>query len=102
MKRPPLDSTTYYSVLSELMHARAEGLHPVEHLNDSGWLLTPQEEKRIKLETLSFVLTEMGRFRPAEFLRRVVKNGASGTPADMYAAVQDWLRAHIENLKENG
>ena len=101
MTKPvPVDAFTYTRVSAVLAAARQQGLDPIEHLNRVGLLLTPAQEKRIRLEAMNFVMEQLESWRPAEFLRRRYRNLNVTTQDDLYRCIREWLADHITVVRE--
>ena len=92
MKTSPVDPDTYVRAIQVIAYARADGHDVVEALNRAGLLLTPSQDKRIRLEVYSYVLKRMDDLKPHEFLRRRYKHSLEQkTPNDLYECVKDWI-----------
>ncbi len=75
---------------------------PVEALHQAGLLLTPAREQAIRASGVEFVLVEMRRWRPVEFLRLSGSlNLSAATPADLLICILKWLEAHLSVAKGN-
>lgn len=101
MKKPdPVDSLTYGRINAVLMEARTRGLSPIEELNRVGLLHTPAVDKRVRVETISALLENLERWRPAELLRRKLRHNEAGTPADMYICILGFIEEYLTVVKE--
>jgi hypothetical protein len=100
MKKPDLiDSLTYGRINAVLMEARTRGLSPIEELNRVGLLHTPALNKQIRVEALSALLGSLENWRPAELLRRKLRNNEAGTPADMYSCILGFIEEYLTVMK---
>lgn len=101
MKEPDLvDVLTYGRINAVLTGARFRGLSPIEELNRAGFLLTPAKDKKIRLETIEALVKDLERWRPVEFLRRRLRHGEAGTPADMYVAILGYLEEYLSVMRQ--
>lgn len=97
MKRvTPVSAITYAMARSVLRIARHLGRDEVEELNRSGLLLTPEQELRIKVETMEYVLAQLNEWSPAQFLRRRHRVLETTTQVDLQRCIMGWLQDHIE------
>lgn len=95
-----MDAFTYTRVKAVLEAALREGLDPIEHLNRVGLLLTPAQEKRIKLELLAFIIDQYQNWTPVQFLRRLHRVLDTTTQQDLYRAILGWLEDHQKAVQE--
>lgn len=103
MKISPVDPQTYVETVVTIAQARHHGHDVVEALNRAGLLLTPAQDKRIRLEVYSYVLQRMDDLKPHEFLRRRFKQSLEQrTPSDLYECIKDWIGDLREWLKNGG
>ena len=98
MKRP-LDQPSYLRVRWGLEYARRFGIDPVEQLHELGMILTPAEERRIKVLAMEFLLEEISGWRPAEFIRRTDRSGTGASAADIHRNICDFVKDHIDQVK---
>lgn len=97
--KQPLDQPSYLRVHWGLEYARRFGVDMAEQLHDLGMILTPAEERRIKLQTLEFILDQISSWRPAEFIRRTDRSGTGATAADVHRNICDFIQEHIDVVK---
>lgn len=83
----PIDPFTQRRVTETLKKAARLGLDPAEALHSEGLILTPLRDKTIRLQAMQYVILQVEKFRPAEFLRR-----KQNTSADIYLAIVEFLR----------
>ena len=101
MKQPdPVDTLTYGKINAVLTGARTRGLSPIEELNRVGLLLTPAVDRRIRMQAIAGLLESLERWRPAEMLRRKLRNSEAGTPADMYSCILEYIQEYLTVMKE--
>jgi hypothetical protein len=94
-----LDTETHDRVLRVLAAARWRGVPAPTLLNQEGLLWTPDREKRIRADTIKFIINEMDTWSPAQFLRRKTKSVQGGTPVDMYMCIREWLQDHFDHAQ---
>ena len=82
-----------------IYRARLHNADPVEVLNHKDLLLTQHHERRIRVEALQRFADELIRWQPHEMMRRKYHAGHSGTPADMYVVLQEFLDEMIDYEK---
>lgn len=92
---PVLDRETHDRVTRSLAQARYRGVSPIDQLNKDGLLWTPERERKVRTQTIRFVLDEMSGWSPAEFLRRRSKGLENCTPTDMYMCIREWIQEHL-------
>lgn len=104
MIRPgPVDTETYVKAIQVIAHTRDRGHDVVEALNRAGLLLTPSQDRRIRLEVYGYLLERMADLRPHEFLRRKYKQTLEQkTPNDLYECIVDWIGDLREHLRKGG
>lgn len=73
-----------------------DGRDLFEVLDGVTLVLTPARRKEIEIQALEMVWHKLDELQPADVLR-VFTGSGSGTPADMYRAVLDWLEALIND-----
>lgn len=101
MKRvAPVSAITYSLAKSVLRVARNSGHDEVEYLNQHGLLLTPEVERRIKLETLQFIEEQMGEWSVPQFLWRRHRVLEQTTQADLLICIRQWIQDHITSVRE--
>lgn len=92
MRRPgPVDPDTRQNVENLMTLARNRGLDRVDVLNRAGFLLTPQREKQIRVDTLEGVIHQLREIRPPDLIRASKVKMETAHPADMYIAILQWL-----------
>ena len=96
----PVDPDTYQRTDLLVSMARHRGWDVTEYLNRAGLLLTPAQSKRIRVEALEYILDEMQRWRPAEFLRRHDRSLVTATPDELYRCIVEWMEDHVTAAKE--
>jgi hypothetical protein len=102
VKKPePTDGSTYARTNAVLHGARTRGLDSVEELNRVGLLLTPVRNRQIKVDTLRALIESLERWRPAELLRRKLRNAEAGTPNDMYICLLEYVEEYLSAVKED-
>lgn len=105
MKREPvlpLDSHTWGMATMVMTNAIRDGIAPVEALNRAGLLVTPARANAMAAKGVDKLVESMFGWSAVEMLRRRVKGGTPGTPADMYEAVLSFVQEFAAHLKENG
>lgn len=95
MDQQPLDPETYLRVKDVLARATRLGLDPAEQLNVAGLLLTPAQDKLIRLQAMNYLLRQVTSWRPAEFLRRKFLAEHPATPKDMYVCIVEFIEEHV-------
>lgn len=95
MARQPVDEKTYQMALACIKASFVQGTDPVERLQRHGLLLTPAEDRRIRLEAMKFILEQMTDWSPAQFLRRNHRVLEATTQSDLYICIRQWLEDHI-------
>ena len=100
VKPGPIDPDTYVKVNAVITSARVRGLSLIEELNRIGLLLTPAQDKRIRLEAMSFIADQMSNWSPVEFLRRKHRNLNVTTQQDLYNCIYEWIVDHITHVRE--
>jgi hypothetical protein len=98
---PPLDEETARRVHSSLNYARWHGESIPERLHKDGLLWTPDKAREVQVSTLQFILEEVQRWQPHEFLRKVKRDGGQATPTDMYMAMCQWLEEHVAHVRSS-
>ena len=96
MEPKPLEMDSWVRVNQALTWARMKGYDPAEYLNSQGLLLTPEQDKRIRLEAMNYLLARITDWQPHEFLRRKFDAQHSSSPADMYQCVVEFIEENIE------
>lgn len=86
----PVDQTTYERFVEAEAFARSRGLSLVELLDGRQLLLTPVQQRRIEAEFLADLIRRYEVQSPNKLLS-FYRNEPSGSAADMFAAVQEWL-----------
>lgn len=105
MKReavPPLDAHTYGNANMIIRRALIDGHDPVEALNRAGLLVTPARAHQMAAAGIDRLLESMFGWTAVEMLRRKVKGGTPGTPADMYEAMLSFVQEFARHVKEKG
>lgn len=97
--KQPLDQPSYLRVQWGLEYARRFGIDLAEQLHDLGMILTPAEERRIKIQAMEFLLAEISGWRPAEFIRRTDKTGTGASAADVHRNICEFIQEHIDQVK---
>jgi hypothetical protein len=103
-RQPPVDQATWdraSAATAGALPSAAIGV-ALELLQQHELLLTPARRQQIQLELLGYLKEQLDVFRPAEFLRIVVKDGTPGSPAQMLQAIQAFLDMVVEKVKEEG
>lgn len=95
MQPRPLDTDFWLRVNQAVIWAQVKGLDQAEYLNKQGLVLSPEQDKRIRLEAMNYLLTQLNNWRPAEFLRRRHLDEPA-SPADMYRCIVGFIEEHIE------
>lgn len=93
MEPKPLDMDMWVRVNQALVWAQMKGYDPAEYLNKQGLLLTPSQDKRIRLEAMQFILNKITDWQPHEFMRRA--NDGAWTPALMYQEIVKFIEEYI-------
>lgn len=96
MDAKPVPFEFWVQVNACLLQAQRTGQDPTELLNKAGLLLTPAQDKRIRLEAMNYLLRQITSWQPHEFLRRKFHAQHSASPADMYICVVEFVEEHIE------
>lgn len=101
MGRPkiPVPVEVAARVRNLVFQARLHNADVVEVLNHKDLLFTPHHERRVRVEALQRLADELVRWQPHEMMRRKYHPGHSGTPADMYHVLQEFLDELIDNEK---
>lgn len=99
MRAPILDEATYNAVVQIMALCRARGHNVPEALHSHGLLWTPDRERQVKAQTVSWILEEFQNWQAHEFLRRTKKDLSNATPADMYLAILGWLQDHVAYIR---
>lgn len=92
----PLDEVTYRRVRDCILHAMDRGLDPAEELQRADLILTRPRDKLIRLQAMTYLVRQVQRWRPAEFLRRKFSAEHSASPADMYDCILEFLEEHVD------
>lgn len=95
MSQVPLDPDTYLRVKDAMVRATRLGLDFAEELNRANLLLTPAQDKLIRLQAMNYLLRQVTSWRPAEFLRRKFLAEHPATPKDMYICIVEFIEEHI-------
>ena len=69
----------------------------IETLNGKGLLATPAREREIRVEALTTLSREIGRWQPHEMLRIKFHEGNPCTPADMFFVILEFIDRYIEH-----
>jgi hypothetical protein len=100
VKQQPLEPEDYLKAHTVLVDALRHGRDWVEALNSTGLLLTPAQDRRIRLEAMQYLVRQVQSWRPAEFLRRKFNASHPCTPADMYSCVLEFLEEHVRWMEK--
>lgn len=98
----PLESGTYQAASAVLRVALHDGKDPIEALNQAGLLVTPARANAMAAAGVDKLMESMFGWSAVEMLRRRVKGGTPGTPADMYEAVLSFVQEFAAHVKEKG
>ena len=96
MDQVPLDPQMYRVVHAALRFARIHGKDEAEVLAGSDLLLTKARDKEIRLQAMSYLVQQVQRWGPHEFLRRKFDAQHSSTPNDMYVCILEFLEEHVD------
>lgn len=97
----PLDTETFMKVHASIGRAKWRGGSIPEQLHQDGLLWTPDRARDLQATTLQFILEEVQRWQPHEFLRKVKRDGGQATPTDMYMAICQWLEEHVAHVRSS-
>lgn len=95
--RTPLPIEFASRVRDVIIKARFHGADAAEALNYKGLLLTPAEERGIRVRALQRFQDELSRWQPHEMLRRKFNPAHTPTPAEMYVVIQEFLDELIQD-----
>jgi hypothetical protein len=90
-----IDAATRALYDRAVREAQANGRDLGEELDRVGLLLTPQRRQLLIHANLRSVVVGLEQAGPS-WLMRVKFNRDSGTPADMFAAMVDWLEKYMK------
>lgn len=99
MAKQPVDEQTFQKAYAIIRGSIIRGVNPVEVLHQYGLLLTPAEDRRIRLEAMKFILEQMTDWSPAQFLRRNHRVLEQTTQQDLYNCIRGWLEDHISSVE---
>lgn len=85
-----LDEETYNRVQEVLDMARRLGKDPIEVMSRHGILLTPEVDKRIRLQAMWYLISQVEQWQPHEFARR----HKNPTQADIHMEILRFLKEH--------
>lgn len=88
--RKPIDRETWRHWQRIQTHARKDGRHLAEALNDAGMLLTRRQRRAIKVAVLRDVAARLGQMNPSLFIRAFY-GADTATGLDMQRATVQWL-----------
>jgi len=101
-RETPLDLETWSEVQGIISRAFKLGQDPAEMLNRAGLINTPARRHQMAVIGLKRLQDAIHTWSVVEVLRRQVKNGTPGTPADMYLAVKGLVDEFVDVIQENG
>lgn len=101
MGKPPLSVPLDFAarVREIVIKSKYHGADFVEVLNRKEMLRTPVMERADRVEALSALHRQLGRYQPHEILRRKFRSGTPNSPADMYHVILEFLEEYIEHEK---
>lgn len=73
----------------------------MQELDNARMLLTPEREKEIQLGVLSAMAERFQQIQPFELLDQVYGRGHTGTPDDMYKAINEWMTQFIQAIRHS-
>jgi len=95
--RSPLPVEFAARVRDVIVKSRYHGADVAEALNYKGLLLSPVEERNIRVRALQRLQDELSRWQPHEMLRRKFNPAHTPTPAEMYVVIQEFLDELIQD-----
>jgi len=95
-----MDPDTWRAVSGSVHESWQNGLDAAEQLWSRDLVLDASVVARIRHQAVSDVLTLLEDWKPAEILRRRVRDGTPGNPTDMYLAMVQFLEEYRDTQKE--
>ncbi len=95
----PVDPLTYERFLLAEKRAKELGLSLIEVLDRADLLLTQQRRHLLQVEVLEDLARRMSR-QSANKLMAYYYQRVDGTPAEMFAAAQQWVDVVVRNFAD--
>jgi hypothetical protein len=96
----PLDWETHRKITTEVDRTNHNGMDISEALHRAGLILSPAVRLDLQKSILGHLADSISTWQPHEMMRRYIKTGTPGTPADMFAAMLDYINDYKDLLKE--
>jgi hypothetical protein len=93
----PVDPETYKRFLQAERRAKELGLPLIEVLDRAELLLTPQRRHLLQVQATEDVTRRLDRQSPNKLMAHYYQR-VDGTPAEMFAAMQQWFDAVVRNF----
>lgn len=93
----PVDQKTYDQFLQAERRAKELGLPLIEVLDRAELLLTPRRRHLLQVQAAEDVTRRLDRQSPNKLMAHYYQR-VDGTPAEMFAAMQQWFDAVVRNF----
>lgn len=93
----PVDLPTYERFLLAEKRAKELGLSLIEVLDRGQLLLTQQRRHHLQVQAVEDVTRRLDRQSPNKLMAHYYQR-VDGTPAEMFAAMQQWFDAVVRNF----
>lgn len=95
----PVDLPTYQRFLLAERRAKELGMSLVEVLDRAQLLLTEQRRHALQVQAIEDVTRRLGRQAPNKLMAHYYQR-VDGTPAEMFAALEQWFEAVVRNFAD--
>lgn len=95
----PVDLSTYERFLLAEKKAKELGMSLVEVLDRAQLLLTPERRHLLQVQAIEDVTRRLDRQSPNKLMAHYFQR-VDGTPAEMFAAMQQWFDAVVRNFAD--
>jgi hypothetical protein len=95
----PVDLPTYERFLLAEKKAKELGMSLVEVLDRAQLLLTPERRHLLQVQAIEDVTRRLDRQSPNKLMAHYFQR-VDGTPAEMFAAMQQWFDAVVRNFAD--